>query len=116
MMQIDPTEIYKRLLEAGMEWADADEAARLLEKSRESVLAEVIQEAVAKEPSISQAAAKEIALASKRYRDFVHEMCAAKGAANRARVKYDAAESWFEALRTKAATLRQELRTMPHQT
>lgn len=115
-VHIDPQEIYNRLYQAGADWADKDEAARLLEKTKDSVLAQLTQQVVAAEPGISMTQAKMQAEASKGYRDHIEAMCKAKGEANLARVKYDAAQAWFEGLRTKAATLRQELRTMPHQT
>ena len=49
------------------------------------------------------------ALADKEYEKYIESMCRLRGEANRAKVKYDAAKDWFEALRTKAATLRAEI-------
>lgn len=113
-VNIDPELIYRKLIQAGEEWSDKHEAAELLEKAKDSVLSEYTLKVYATQPSISSTKAKEEAQASQGYRDYIESMVKARGAANKAKVRYESAKSWFEALRTKAATMRQEMKTMPH--
>lgn len=105
-MAFNPTEIAERMRLAGEEWSDLDCAANLLEESRKSVLAELINQS-----SGGSIAAKESeALANPAYKLHITNMVNARREANRARVKYDTARAWVELVRTSEATKRAELR------
>lgn len=103
-MMLDVDRIYAKLLEAGNEWADKQSAADLLEETRKIVLAERILAADAK----SHAQAETMALTSPQYKEHVVAMNAARRAANRARVNYDAVKTLTELRRSQESTRRAE--------
>jgi hypothetical protein len=105
-MAFSPNEIAERMRLAGEEWSDLDCAANLLEESRKSVLAELVNQSKG-----SSIAAKESeALADPAYKLHITNMVNARRDANRARVRYDTAKAWVELVRTSEATKRQEMR------
>ena len=104
-MKFDPTEIAERMRLAGEEWSDLDAAANMLEETRKSVLAELMNQAEG-----SMAARESEALADPVYKLHITNMVTARKEANRARVKYDTAKAWVELVRTSEATKRAELR------
>lgn len=106
---IDPDKVFHKLFKAGEEWANADEKARKMEKVKDSMLSEYKIKYIKAENGITNALAETKALADPEYKAFIEGMVIARGEANRARVKYEAAKDWFEALRTQASTLRQEM-------
>jgi len=102
----DPNEIAERMRLAGEDWSDKDAAANLLEETKKSVLAELMNQAKG-----SSVAAKESeALADPAYKLHLANMVNARKDANRARVKYDCAKAWVELVRTAEASKRQEMR------
>ena len=105
-MQFNPTEIAERMRLAGEEWSDLDAAANMLEETRKSVLAELVNQS--KGGSI--AAKESEALANPAYKLHLTNMVNARREANRARVKYDTSKMWVELVRTSEATKRAELR------
>jgi hypothetical protein len=105
-MAFNPTEIAERMRLAGEEWSDLDAAANMLEESRKSVLAELINQS--KGGSI--AAKESEALANPAYKLHITNMVNARREANRARVKYDTARAWVELVRTSEATKRAEMK------
>ena len=108
-MQSDPHDIYERLVNLGGQWADAHAAAELLEETKKTLLAELMTECDEK----SSVAKETYALRQKRYFDHVEEMVMARKAANRAKVRYDAAKVEVDMERTKAANERAALRVAP---
>lgn len=105
-MALNPNEIEERLRLAGLEWADLDEAATLLEEIKSSFLAELTNKA----EGSSMAAKENLAKANPEFKEYVTKMVKARSAANRAKVKYKSAEAWVELVRTSEATKRAELR------
>jgi hypothetical protein len=105
-MQFNPNEIAERMRLAGEEWSDLDAAANMLEETRKSVLAELVNQS--KGGSI--AAKESEALANPAYKLHLTNMVNARREANRARVKYDTSKMWVELVRTSEATKRAELR------
>lgn len=101
---MDPDRIYDELVKAGETWADADAAATLLEETKKSVLAKLMNEADA-----SSIAAKEMyALADPEYRKHVEGMVSARKQATKAKVRYDSARVLAELRRSQEATRRAE--------
>lgn len=98
-----PELAYDQLIRAGEDWADKQAAADLLEETRKSVLAKLINEA---EGSVNAREYK--ALADPEYKDFVAGMVTARKAANKARVRYDSAKVLAELRRSQEATRRAE--------
>lgn len=105
---INPDEVYERLYKAGTDWADKDEAWRQLDGASKSILSQI---AIKYRPGCkSMTEAETKALADTEYMAFINNVSKAKGDANRARVKYDSANAWWEAMRTQAANLRNEMK------
>lgn len=99
-----------------MRWADAQKAANLLDKTWETVKAEMIlgirDSGVGDERKVSWAEAELRAQASEDWKDHVYAMVEGRHMANVARVQYDALKAKFEALRTAEASRRAELQTL----
>ena len=114
-MNIDPEEIYKRLEQVGLEWSEANAKSELLHECQKSELSDITLGYLGGDCK-SMAEAESRARADVRYKDYLKTMVAAKRASNDAKVRYAAAQAWFEGMRTQAATLRQEMRTLPHTT
>lgn len=104
-MKLDAEQIYHTLIKSGEEWADAEAAADILERTRESVLAKLMNEC--KETAV--AAKKTIALADQEYIDFVTGMVQARKIANKAKVRYESAKTLSELRRSEESTRRAEL-------
>ena len=102
---MNPDEIYTRLIEAGEAWSEAEAAASLLEETRKSVLAKLMNDSGA-----STVAAKEMeALRDDSYVDFVTRMVTARKAANKAKVRYDSGKVLAELRRSQESTRRAEM-------
>jgi len=103
-MELDPDKVYDALVRAGESWSDAEAAASLLEETRKSVLAKIMNES-----AVASIAGKEMqALASEEYQEFVDGMVKARAAANKARVRYDSAKVLADLRRSAEATRRAE--------
>ena len=105
MNGLQPEAVYRELLEAGNDWADAYGAYRLLDDVTKSLLAKETMAAKYASAS-SMAEATTIALASSVYRDHLQSAGEAHTAANRAKVKYDSLKVLWEARRTAEASER----------
>jgi hypothetical protein len=102
LLEFDPTKLYHKMVEAGNDWADKQAAYQVLDDTRNTVLARLMQ--ASKAPSV---AAKEIdAKASKEYEQHIKAAQEAQSAALKARVKYDAIRTWIDLQRTRAANER----------
>lgn len=106
---IDPDEVFHRINNAGHDWVQKNAIATMLEESYKSELSTWALEYLAKGAK-SQAEADSKARADDRAKDHIKQMVNAREAANEAKVTYEAAKTWWEATRTKAATMRQEMR------
>ena len=109
MKPIDPDEVFHRVNNAGHAWVGANAKAKLLEDCEKSELSQIIQEYI-KNGAKSMAAAESEARADQRTIDYIIKKTLAREAADEAKVTYEAAKVWWEAQRTLAATLRQEIR------
>lgn len=101
---MDAEKIYDSLVRAGEEWSDLDAAANLLEETKKSVMAKLINEA---EGSVNAREYK--ALADPEYRRHIEGMVTARKAANKARVRYDSAKVLAELRRSEESTRRAEM-------
>jgi hypothetical protein len=101
---MDVDQVHNRLVSAGEEWADQDAAASLLEETRKTVLAELMNGLTG-----SMTSRESEALANPVYKLHVTNMVSARKAANRAKVRYDSARAWCELVRTQEATRRAEI-------
>lgn len=89
MSQDWATKAYKNIIETGALWADKDAAAKLLEDSKHSILAECKLDY---QDLKSEAARETQARASTQYKDFLKILSKARGEANHARVRWEAAK------------------------
>ena len=111
-VNLDPEEIHKRILQKGIEWAKAKEQADLAEDAYKLTFQEQVQHfrnlpgekvSVADAESRARITDEVVEAICKRSKMSALEL--------EKKVHYDAAKIWFEALRTKAANLRQEMHT-----
>ena len=105
MTDFNPDRIYAALVKAGGEWADCESAACLLEETKKTVLAELINQST----ESTVAAREQKALADPVYRLHVTNMVSARHKANRAKVAYDAQKVLGELRRTEQSNLRAEM-------
>ena len=109
-INLDPEEIYRRVTVVGLEWARKDTLAGLAENNYKQILNAVIQEKLANGTAKSFADADSKAKCDKRVVRAAKRKTISRGRANKAKAIYDGADKWFEARRTQAATLRQEMK------
>jgi len=101
---MDTDQIHDRLVKAGEDWAELDYAASLLEETKKTVLAKLMNEAT------GGVSAREVeSLSDPAYEEHIRSMVKARKEANRAKVKYDSAKAWCELVRTQEATRRAEM-------
>lgn len=112
-LNLDPKEIHDKILVTGQEWAKAETRADLAEDAYKHTLHCMIQD-IRSQPgaSIAMNDAESRARASHRVKRAAQRRDLMKGKANQLKIQYDAAKIWFEAMRTKAATLRQEMHSL----
>lgn len=103
MSDFDPEAIYRRLNDAGDEWVDKNAAAEILEETKKTVIAEIMN-------GLNGPASERerIALADSIYRLHLTNMVTARKDANRARVRYDSVRVLAEMRRTQESTRRAE--------
>ncbi len=99
---LDPLKIHQKLEALGIAWAEANYAAELLEETKKTTLASIINQSQA----TSHAGKETEALANPLYKNHIELMCKARETANIAKVKYDTAKTWCDLERTQAATER----------
>ena len=104
-MSFDPDKAFDALVRAGEAWADAEAAADLLEETKKSVLAKLMNDS----PHSSIAGKEMSALADPEYRKHIEGMVSARKAANKARVRYDSAKVLAELRRSQESTRRAEM-------
>ena len=103
---LNPDQIVRNIVSAGEDWADKESAADLLEETKRTVLAELMNQQPA---SMSVAAKEQVALADPAYRLHLTNMVSARKEANRARVRYDALKVLAELRRSEESTRRAEM-------
>lgn len=101
----DPQKLYKELLDAGLEWAEAQAAYELLYETKKVLVARLKQQSSAK----SDAQREAEALASPEYIEHITGMNAAAKKANIARVRYESLRTYIDMLRSKLALKRAEM-------
>lgn len=99
----------------GLQWADENQKASLLEETKKTFLAQITQELlsasrVKERKSMSYAQAENEALSDVRYEAHIREMTEARRIANRTRVQHDTAKVRLEMIRTLMANRREEMK------
>ena len=98
-----PEQVYRELMETGEDWADKKAAYDLKQDMIKAIRAECF---LGQKGQCSAAEATERAYADPRYKAAIEDAAEAGRLANRAKVKYDATRSLFEARRTVEASHR----------
>ncbi len=96
----------------GMEWADKHEKWLQIDESKKNYLASLMNDL--DKGDLSEAKLERLARGSKPYKEFITNLCIAKGEELRAKVRYENARDYFEAGRSREATERAKLQTFPH--
>mgnify|MGYP001470588676 CR=1 FL=1 len=116
ILQMDPNREVTKVEEIGLQWAELDAAAGLLEETKKTLLAQLIQEkvqaaaAVGGNRPLPMNQAESLALADPRYEAHLRKMVDARKAANRAKVQYDSGRVKIELMRSLVAARREEMR------
>lgn len=115
VLQMDPNEEVGQVEELGIEWADKDAEASLLEETKKTLLAQLVREQVAGAKAtggkpMSMAQAESLAMSDPRYEAHLKAMIEARREANRARVRYDSGKVKIELMRSLVAARREEMR------
>lgn len=105
---LNPNKIHEQLVTLGEAWANSNYAADILEETKKTMLAKLMNGLEG-----SHAAKETIALADAKYHEHLAKMCEARKQANIDKVKYDSAKMWVELLRTQAANDRIATRVAP---
>lgn len=107
-MDFDPDKTYLAVTKAGDEWADKKAAYELLDDLTKTMLAEITSDYIPDESS--RAAAEMRALASKRYKEHLAAVAAARREFLRAQVSYEGAKMLAGLRQTQESTRRAEMR------
>lgn len=108
------SELEKRIIfaeKAGQKWAELHAIAMQLEEDKKNYLAALINDIEAEHGNtMSESKLERMARGSKQYRDYIRNMCIAKGEELRAKVKYENARDYFEAGRSQESTEREKMK------
>lgn len=108
-MDINPKDIYEKLVKLGTEWAQCKYASDLLEDARKPLLSKLGAESNAS----SQSAREAYAQAHEKYEEHCQKIAKANLAENIAKVKYSSAITYADLMRTVAANERSTNRMAP---
>jgi hypothetical protein len=98
----------------GKEWADKYEVWLQLDESKKNFLASLMNDLDSGD--MSEAKLERLARGSKEFKDFITNLCLAKGQELRSKIRYENAVAFYEAGRTQQANERvkmQVLRDIP---
>lgn len=107
---VDPGKVAAAIERLGRIWADLDAAAKALEATKATVLAQLTVNLIDDGTPSTQARVR--AMASDEYAAHLDALLLARKRANIAKVNFDAAKAGFEATRTAEATRRAEMHTL----
>lgn len=106
-----PGQLIDNVTELGVDWAEKDGAASILEETKKTLLNKIIQGIVAsctsKVPAFTQL--ESMALDDPRYQEHLTQMVEMRKQATKARVRYDMGKARLDMLRSQMATVRQEM-------
>ncbi len=104
MSDLTPTGIYEKLTVAGDDWADKRAAADLLDRNLKNALSLYFNKHKAAGKGVEEA--KHLAQVEPEYQGLCEQAIVAQREALKAKVKYDSAQTFFEAWRTIEANHR----------
>ena len=97
-MKFDSDRAYDALIRSGDDWADKDAAASILEETKKSVLAKLVNALAG-----SMAARKSLALADPVYTQHLELMVEARREAIKSKVRYDSAKTLADMRRPRGS-------------
>ena len=97
---------YHAIIESGNDWADKESAASLLEDTRHSILAEIMNN---QDSKLSNSAKETLARASKDYIAHIQKMTSARHEANKAKVKWEASKTLASLRQTQESLKKAEM-------
>lgn len=95
---------------AGIGWSDADQAASLMERTREAVFSEMVGKILGENIGLPVNKAEIAARSSSDYREFVTTMVRLRGDANRLKVTMEVLKMKFQEWSSAEANARSERR------
>ena len=115
VLHMDPDAEVSRVEDLGIEWADKDAAASILEETKKTLLAQLVQDEqrgskAAGGKVLSVAQAENNAMANPQYEAHLKLMIEARKESNRAKVRYDTGRVKIELMRSLIAARREEMR------
>jgi hypothetical protein len=102
----NPQEIFRSLVKAGNEMAEANYQYKLLDDATKSILANLTVQTRTMHGIKSQAEAQSVALTASVYRDHLIACAEASRESERAKIMYYSTRSYADHCRTEAATER----------
>ena len=113
MSKPERSELEKRIIfaeEQGQKWAEIHQIWLQLDEDKKNYLSALMNDLDDGEKS--EAKLERLARGSKAFRDYVKNMCIAKGEELRSKVKYENARDYFEAGRSQESTEREKMKTL----
>jgi len=112
---MDPDAEVEKVEKLGLEWAEKDATASILEETKKTLLAQLIQgeqmgAKAAGGRALPMNQAENNAMADPRYEAHLKAMVQARKEANRAKVQYDSGRVRIELMRSLVAARREEMR------
>lgn len=101
-MDINPKDIYEKLVKLGTEWAECKYASDLLDDGKKPMISKLGAEC----PEKSQSAREAHAFAHPKYEEYCKKLAEANKAEAVAKVKYSSAITYADLMRTVAANER----------
>lgn len=111
-INFDPEVLHGRLLEKGAAYAEFNYAWELLSETKHTVLSRIAHGLHESGAARSFTQAMEMARGTAEYEDHIARMCEAHQQMLKAKVEYDSAKAWADAMRTKAANQRMETQVL----
>jgi len=116
MSKPERSELEKRIVlaeEYGQKYASLHEIALQLSEDKSNYLAALMNDLESNHGNtMSEKKLERLARGSKQYREYIKNMCIAKGEELRAKVRYENARDFFEAGRSQESTEREKMRTL----
>jgi len=113
MSKPERSELEKRIIfaeELGGKWAAIHQIWLQLDEDKKNYLSALMNDLDDGEKS--EAKLERLARGTKDFREYIKNMCIAKGEELRAKVRYDNARDYFEAGRSQESTEREKMKTL----
>lgn len=110
-INLDPREIHDKLVSVGLDWAKKKQIANLLDDCKSIEVNAMIRKYLDQKMSVSEATVR--GKSDPGLVEYYQRLTMAKQEEDAAKVRYVAAQAWFDAMRSVASTERQEMAMTP---